>query len=137
VTDTPTYDGPALVELLGHRRVAGHVTEVVLAGVGMLRVDVPATKGHPASTHLYAPSALYGLHPVDEATMHACAWRWRHEPVQRWELPALERDDEAARAWAEEGMAMAADPDPDYGKDLDDEDDDLDDPDDEPDVAPF
>jgi len=62
------------IELMGHRQHHGLVTEVSFAGVQMIRVQVP----HPqkstdsdgaelfAETHLYSPSALYGLHETSE-----------------------------------------------------------------------
>jgi hypothetical protein len=87
-TDTDAFDGWCILELLGHRRVAGRVREVQLAGAGMLRVDIPAVDGHAEQTQFYAPGALYALHPVDEATARAAAGQWRPEPVHRWELPA-------------------------------------------------
>jgi hypothetical protein len=40
MADEP-FEGWAIVELMGHRRLAGYVREVELAGAGMLRLDVP------------------------------------------------------------------------------------------------
>lgn len=36
-----TFEGWAILELMGHRRLAGYVREVELAGQGMLRLDIP------------------------------------------------------------------------------------------------
>lgn len=36
-----TFEGWAILELMGHRRLAGWVEEVQLAGHGMIRLDVP------------------------------------------------------------------------------------------------
>lgn len=36
-----SFEGFAIVELMGRHVVAGYVTEQVIAGVAMLRVDVP------------------------------------------------------------------------------------------------
>lgn len=36
-----TYEGWAILELMGHRRLAGYVREVELAGTGMIRLDIP------------------------------------------------------------------------------------------------
>lgn len=81
----------AIVEMLGHRRLAGHVQEVQIAGHGFLRLDIPeAADGDPARTQLVAPGSVYALHPVTEATARRAAQAWRPEPVSRWELPALE-----------------------------------------------
>jgi transcriptional regulator with XRE-family HTH domain len=126
-------DGPfdqwVLVELMGHRRVAGRVREVQLAGAGFLRLDIPTTDGHARQTQYLSPGAVYALHPTSEVVARAAAGRFRPEPVSRWELPGLvpvrpspERGDPGYDEWAAEGSASAVDPDPDYGKDLDDED---------------
>jgi hypothetical protein len=39
---TPTIDGWAVLELMGHRRIAGRITEVTIGGAGFLRIDVPS-----------------------------------------------------------------------------------------------
>lgn len=36
------YSGWTIVELLGHRRLAGMVTEATIAGAGFLRIDMPS-----------------------------------------------------------------------------------------------
>ncbi len=94
-----SFDEWCIVELLGHRRLAGRVREVQLAGAGMLRLDVPATAGHAEQTQFVAPGSVYALHPTTEAVATALAAHCRPQPVQRYELPAaapqpsaLERD---------------------------------------------
>ncbi|GAA4681288.1 acetyltransferase [Phytohabitans rumicis] len=77
-----------ILELLGHRRLAGHVQEVQLAGAGFLRLDIPAAGDDPGRTQYVAPGSVYALHPVDEQTARRAAEAWRPPPVQRWELPA-------------------------------------------------
>lgn len=100
LTDQAPWAEWCIVELLGHRRLAGHVREVQLAGTGFLRLDIPEANGDPARTQFIAPGSVYALHPVDETTARAAAAAWRPAPVQRWELPALtsreheETDDE-------------------------------------------
>jgi hypothetical protein len=105
-----TFDEWAILELLGHRRVAGRVREVQLAGAGMLRVDVPATPGRAAQTSWYGPGAVYGVHPVTEEVARAVAERFRSDPVHRWELPAA-----PAIVAADSDEALDAD-DPDDGE---------------------
>lgn len=43
---TPAFEGYAILELMGHRRLAGYVSEVEIAGAAMLRLDIPE---HPAA----------------------------------------------------------------------------------------
>lgn len=113
MADTGTYTGPALVELLGHRQVAGHVREVTLAGAGMLRVDVPPIGDQPGKTHFYSPGSLYGLHPVDEDTMVALVGQIYHEPVSRYAITATSStwDDDEGQDDGRLEMARERDPD--------------------------
>jgi hypothetical protein len=85
MTET-TFDEWAVVELLGHRRLAGRVREVQLAGAGFLRLDIPATPGHGEQTQFIAPGSVYALHPVAEDVAVAFAGKVRTPPVHRWEL---------------------------------------------------
>lgn len=90
--DAEQLDVWMIIELLGHRRFAGRVREVQLAGAGFLRLDVPAAGDSPARTQYVSPSSVYALHPVDETTARRVAQAWRSEPVTAWEMrdmPAL------------------------------------------------
>ncbi|MBI5545202.1 MAG: acetyltransferase [Deltaproteobacteria bacterium] len=89
-TETKTkLDTWAVLELFGHRRFAGRVTEEEIAGKGFIRIDVPGTEGgSPASTHFYGPDAVYGIHPCSEELARAAAKSDRPAPVHRYELPA-------------------------------------------------
>ncbi len=81
-----TFDQWVILELLGHRRLAGHVREVQLAGAGFLRLDIPATDGHGEQTQYISPSSVYAMHPTTEAIATAAARNFRPQPVSRWEL---------------------------------------------------
>lgn len=109
MTDTDeTFNGWVIVELMGHRRLAGRVREVQIAGAGFLRLDIPAAGDDPARTQFIAPNSVYAMHPVGEATARAAAVQWRPAPVQRWELPGMPRsgvDDAIADLVADEAEA--------------------------------
>jgi hypothetical protein len=64
VVAAPTFDGWAIVELMGHRIRSGRVTEIELAGGKMLRVDIPTDGGDV--TEFYSGSAIYALRPCSE-----------------------------------------------------------------------
>ena len=91
--------GWAIVELMGRRRLAGRVTEVVKFGATMLRLDVPhdpprkAAEGAEefAATQYYWGGALYCVTMTTEAMARAVVARRpeEHQPVSRWELPAV------------------------------------------------
>jgi hypothetical protein len=96
-TDTDSaepIDEWMIVELLGHRRLAGRVREVQIAGAGFLRLDIPAAGDDPGRTQFVAPGSVYALHPVDETTARRAAQAWRPEPVSRWELRAAPVDED-------------------------------------------
>jgi len=76
-----------IVELMGHRRLAGRVTEQTIAGVGFLRVDVPGVGDEPIATQFFLPTAIYALTPTTEAMARRVAEASRVEPVKEWELP--------------------------------------------------
>jgi hypothetical protein len=102
-TDTAeTLDTWAIVEMLGHRRVAGRLREVQIAGAGFLRLDIPSTDGHPDQTMFIAPGSVYAIHPVTEDVAQALAAQLRPEPVRRWELPAASTPPEGIRSSLEE-----------------------------------
>lgn len=37
----PTFEGWAILELMGHRRLAGHISEAQIGGASFIRIDVP------------------------------------------------------------------------------------------------
>src|SRR5512143_2530764 len=70
-----------LIELMGHRQHYGFISEVTVAGVQMVRVQIPfaekrvTLKDLPTGTveleefeetHTYSASAIYGLHEQNE-----------------------------------------------------------------------
>lgn len=90
----------AILELMGHRRLAGFVSDVELFGGRMLRIDVPATETQPGATQFYSVASVYALTPTTEATARAVAAGARPAPVQRWELPAPQ---EPSRVFGDRG----------------------------------
>lgn len=96
------FKGWAILELMGHRRLAGLVSEQEIGGSGFLRLDVPgpSTSDGPSgpsdfiATQFYSPSAVYCLTPTSEEMARAVAASNQPRPVQRWELPRGVADDE-------------------------------------------
>ncbi len=80
------FDEWALIELFGHQRTAGRVTEQPLGGETFIRVDVPETKSQPAFTKLYGKGAIYALTLTDERSARAAVIAWSPEPMNRWEM---------------------------------------------------
>lgn len=76
----------ALVELFGHNRIAGKVTEAEIGGGSLIRVDVPAVKDREPLTKYYNVKAIYALTPVDEATCLEMAKSIDPAPVSSYQL---------------------------------------------------
>lgn len=76
----------ALVEIMGHQRFAGYVTEQTVAGASLVRVDVPETPTSPPFSKLFGGAAIYAMTPCDERTAQIMAERWDQRPIQEWEL---------------------------------------------------
>lgn len=88
-----TFAGWVIIELMGHRRLAGWLSEQEIAGEGFLRLDVPDGDGTKA-TQFYRPAAVYCITPTTEETARRTAKLAVPEPVRRWELPAPDDDDD-------------------------------------------
>lgn len=80
----------AIVELFGHARIAGLLTEQAIGGSSFVRIDVPdlTVEGQslPAVTRLLGQGAIYGITFVDEATALVAAREIRYQPVSVWNL---------------------------------------------------
>ncbi len=78
-----------ILELMGHVRLGGKVTEENLFGTKMGRIDIPGTDGK-FTTQFFAGSAVYRLTPTTEQIARAVAASSQPEPISRWELPQLQ-----------------------------------------------
>jgi hypothetical protein len=74
----------AVVELFGHDRIAGYVTEQEIAGAAFVRVDVPGEDGQEGFSKLFGPSAIYSLTPVSETVARIAVQRFATRPLGMW-----------------------------------------------------
>jgi hypothetical protein len=79
------FETHAFLELMGHRKLAGLVQEVEIAGGKFLRIDVPDDTGK-ITTQFYSPSSIYCITPTTEAMVAAWAHNNAPKPVGRFEL---------------------------------------------------
>lgn len=98
----------AMVEVMGHKRFAGRVSEHTIGSTAFVRVDVPEVVSDdqlvlPAFTKLFGASSIYCISPCTEETARAFAAQMRTEAFSRYEAPRLphnaatatdERDDD-------------------------------------------
>lgn len=83
-----------VVEIMGHKRFAGFVTEQAIGGASFVRIDVPEItlpngKKLPAFTKLFGASSIYCLSPCTEETARAFAETMRSEGFSLYEAPRL------------------------------------------------
>ena len=58
----------AILELMGHRRLAGKITDAVIGGGAFLRIDITTNydPGDEYTTQFYSPQSVYCISPVSE-----------------------------------------------------------------------
>lgn len=92
----------AVVELFGHARIAGAVTEQTFGGSTFVRVDVPEIRiseidydTQPAArrertiaahTRSFGPGAIYSINWCDEETAKLAAIGIKHEPLKPYSV---------------------------------------------------
>lgn len=80
------YSGWAVIELLGHRIIAGHISEEAIAGGSFVRVDVPDTTSRDGFTKLYGPGAIYAITPCSEHDARMAADNIGAKSIEDWLL---------------------------------------------------
>lgn len=83
---TETFDSWAVVELMGHVRMAGRLTEEERFGGKMGRLDVP--DGDRFVTTFFTASSVYRITLTTEDVARSVAAQNKPQPVHRWELPS-------------------------------------------------
>jgi hypothetical protein len=90
----------AIVEIFGHQRIAGKVSEQTIGGCSFVRVDVPALPERVVSrygrtetippiagfTKCYGNGAIYAITFVDEQIATATASQLRETPIDSYSL---------------------------------------------------
>lgn len=81
------YDGWAIVELMGHVRMAGRVSEAPMFGTALLRIDIP--DGDSYTTQFASGGSIYRLTPCNEEVARAIARGGQPAPIEPWELKRI------------------------------------------------
>jgi hypothetical protein len=88
VEASKAYAGWAIVELMGHVRLAGRVSEEPMFGTALLRIDVP--DGDSYTTQYASGGSIYRLTPCSEEVARAVVGSSRPMPIEPWEMRRLE-----------------------------------------------
>jgi len=81
----------AIVELMGHKTLAGRVTKDT-ALFPLLRVDVPATSEYPAYTAEYGQAAIYCITYVSEEVARLTAEAIKTSPISVYSPELITRE---------------------------------------------
>ena len=77
------------VEVMGHARYAGRVSEYAELGVPLVRVEIPETQHSPACEKLLGASSIFRITPCTEEAARAAAAQFRVQPLSLVALPSL------------------------------------------------
>jgi len=92
MSENTKFEHWALVELMGHQRISGLVSEFTIAGKGMIRVDVPNAAGETIFSRFYSPEAVYCISPTDKQIAIGLALKCASRPVSIYDLGRLIED---------------------------------------------
>lgn len=93
-TTTP-FEVWGILELMGHVKTAGLISEQELFGTTLGRIDIPTDDGQMI-TQYFGGGSVYRLTPVSEMVARAFAARNTPRPVstEHWKLPAPDEDED-------------------------------------------
>lgn len=85
-TNEPGFEAWAIVELFGHARCAGLVSERNIAGAGFIQVDVHNKAGTEVLfTRLINPKSIYAINPV-EKDIALYSGEYSARPITKFEI---------------------------------------------------
>lgn len=77
-----------ILELFGHQKMAGHVTQAPIGD--FLRVDVYGPNdSEPVFTRMISPKAIYALNPCEEKVARLAAKQFQPQPISKWRMKQL------------------------------------------------
>ena len=108
-TDSNAFEGWCIIEQMGHKRMAGYVSEQVIGGYSFIRVDVPGPDGQGAATQFITGQTVYAITPCTEDIARKVAANCQPSPVTIWDLktpalPAARCDDDDTDEYDEDDM---------------------------------
>ena len=84
---TEKFECWGLVEVMGHSRYAGKISEQSIGGCNFVRVDIPAFEDQPGFTKLLGQSSIFAITPTTEQIARGMAQQFRSTPISVYDLP--------------------------------------------------
>lgn len=82
----------ALLELMGHRKLAGKVIEETIANHSFIRIDIYSSNEKIELTQYYNATAIYSMTPISKDAAIAFSKRNIPVPITQWELLPEQQD---------------------------------------------
>ena len=106
------FDEWCLLEIMGHQKYAGRVSETVIAGQAFIRIDIPERKNGlgvmvPGFTKMFGPGSVYSITPVAEDIARGMASQLETTAINIYDLPDEWR--EKLKAPRQLGLPMQVD----------------------------
>jgi hypothetical protein len=86
---TEQFETWGVLELMGHKKLAGRISEAQIAGSSLLRIDVPELGQRPSFTQYYGVGSVYCLTPTSKAVARQVVGRLNPVPISPYDLPAI------------------------------------------------
>nr|WP_320022063.1 hypothetical protein [uncultured Draconibacterium sp.] len=83
------FELTGVVELFGHQKIAGTISEHGIGSSTFVRIDVPETKSQPKFTRFVNPSAVYAINPTDKETMLYMVENIAAKPIDSWDIQEM------------------------------------------------
>lgn len=95
MVEVTKFEQWAVVEIMGHRKFAGFVSELSIGGTSFVRVDIPEVTARdgevmPSFTKIFGAGSIYCISPCTEETARAFACQIRSRAFDLYEAPRLE-----------------------------------------------
>jgi hypothetical protein len=92
------FDEWAFVEIMGHKRYAGKVSEQAIGGASFVRIDVPEVvlldgETLPAFTKFFGAASIYCISPCTKQTALVFAASIGAQSIARYSVPRLNSSD--------------------------------------------
>lgn len=115
MTESEKFEHWCIVEIMGHQRYAGMVSEQTIGGASFIRVDVPEIDGQKGFTKMFGSGSIYCITPCEEYIARGAAAKFGQRPIEVFDLPKEWREKLRARpALAAAGQIDDEDDDTDY-----------------------
>jgi len=112
-----------ILEIMGHSRFAGRISESTRFGVPLVRIEVPETKDAPAFEKHFGAASIFAVTPCTEAAARAAAEQFHDRPTQLVDLRLPAPSPDLHESYDEYDHQRNDDDDEDWEDDIDEDED--------------